>query len=87
MTRPAGAFAEGWSSAGSPKGAIDAAGGASVGVGAVDSCLSSWSCSWVSLHGFLGVFGATGVGATLSMLGELFGGTVPERPVSDACDG
>ena len=34
MTRPAGAFAEGWSSAGSPKGAIDATGGASVGVGA-----------------------------------------------------
>jgi hypothetical protein len=26
MTRPAGAFAEGWSSAGSPKGAIDATG-------------------------------------------------------------
>jgi hypothetical protein len=34
MTRPAGAFAEGWSSAGSPKGAIDTTGGASVGVGA-----------------------------------------------------
>jgi hypothetical protein len=34
MTRPAVAFAEGWFSAGSPKGAIDATGRASVGVGA-----------------------------------------------------
>jgi hypothetical protein len=31
--------------------------------------------------------GATGVGASLSMFGELFGGTVPEGPVSNACDG
>ena len=37
--------------------------------------------------GVFRVSGATGVGASLSMFGELFGGTVPEEPESNACDG
>jgi hypothetical protein len=38
-------------------------------------------------RGFLGVSGATGVAASLSAVGELFGGTVPEGPGSNAFDG
>ena len=36
---------------------------------------------------FLAVSGATGVGASLSMFGELLGGTVPEGSAFNACDG
>ena len=35
----------------------------------------------------LAVSGATGVGASLSMFGELLGGTVPEGSAFNACDG
>lgn len=36
---------------------------------------------------FLAVSGATGVGASLSMFGELLGGTVPEGSAFNAFDG
>jgi hypothetical protein len=52
--------------------------------------LIKWSSSYligpldhVLGRGFLAVSGATAVGASLSMVGELFGGTVPEGPVSN----
>jgi len=36
---------------------------------------------------FLAASGATGVGVSLSMFGELFGGTVPGGSAFSACDG